>query len=132
MSPQRRYVTIAVSVLAWSGVLLVVTYWSHTLKVFGQYSWSQVTLLVFLAYTAVMAEHMANDIVSYWTTKSSRTPVASQREESMSRAGSRVTDVKVLAMGLAQTLSEAKSGFVCIFTSCKKVTRGLMSSESRL
>ncbi len=36
-----RYVNIAVSVFAWSGVLLLTTYWSHTLAAFGQYSLNQ-------------------------------------------------------------------------------------------
>ena len=104
MSAQRRYVTIAVSLVAWSGVLLVVTYWSHTSVVFGQYSWGPVTLLGFLVYTAVMAEYTANHIVSYWTKMSSR-PLA---------------------------LSEDKSYLVFLFLSCKRVTRSLLSSGSHL
>lgn len=127
-----RCVTLAVSVVAWSGVLLVATYRSYTPVVFGQYSWGQVTLLGFLVYAAVMAEHMANDIVSYWIKQSSRPLVGNQGEETMSRARSRVIDVKSFGLGLARPLSEGKSYLVNLFLSCKRVTRSLMSSGSHL
>ena len=132
MSAQCQYVKQAVSIAGWGGILLVATYWPPTPVVVGQYSWGQVTLLGVLVYTAAMAEHLANDIVSYWTKKSSRTLVASQREQSMSRARSRAIKAFVMGLGLARTLSEGKSYLVCIFISCKRVTRSLMSSGSHL
>jgi hypothetical protein len=99
--------------------------------VFGQYRWGQVTLLGFLVYTAVMAEHMANDIVSYWTKKSSR-PLMARGEQHMSRARSRAIEITAFVTGLARTLWEGKSYLVCLFLSCKRVTRSLMSSGSHL
>src|SRR5690349_5218622 len=114
MSVQSRYVNIALSVLAWSGVLVVATYRSHTPGVFGQDSWGHIILLGLLVWIAMMAEHLANDIVSYWTKKSSRSLVASQSEECMSRARSRVIDVKAFAMGLAQTFRTRRPA-LCVF-----------------
>ena len=120
-----RCVTIAVSVVAWSGVLLGVTYRSHSPVVFGQYSWSQVALLGFLVYTAVVAEHMATDIVNYWMKKSSRPLVA--REETMSRTGSRGIYLKSFAW-----ISTAIFAYLLnLFLSCKRVTRSLTSSGPR-
>jgi hypothetical protein len=125
-----RCAAIAVSVVAWSGVLLVVTYRSHTPVVFEQYSWGQVTLLSSLVCTAVMAEQLAKAMVSYWIRKSSRPLVVSQREETMSRARSRAIEINGFVRGLAWTLSEGKSYLVSLFLSCKRVTRSLMSSGS--
>jgi hypothetical protein len=125
-----RCATIVVSVVAWSGVLLVATYRSHTSAVFGQYSWGQVTLLSFLLYTAVMAEHLAKDIVSYWITQSFVHWWASPREETMSRARSRVIELNTFVRKLAWTLSEGQSYLVGLFLSCKRLTRSLMSSGS--
>jgi hypothetical protein len=125
MSIQYRYVQIGVSVVAWSAVLLVATYRSHTPVVFGQYSRAHVILLGLLVCIAVMAEHLANDIVRYWTKKSSSTKVAHC-------VRSTVTEIKSFAMGLTQTLSEARSYFVSLYRSCKRVIRHLMSSGSHL
>ncbi|MFY4730772.1 hypothetical protein [Nitrospira sp. BLG_2] len=132
MSAQYRYLKIGVSVLAWSGVLLVTTYWSHTPVAFGQYSLNQLILLGLLVSIAVMAEHLADDIVSYWTKKSSTTKVARHSEWWISHVTLWVTEIKAFAMGLAQTLSKPTFYLVNIVTSCKRVTRGLMSSWSHL
>lgn len=45
---------LCVAVVAWSFVLLAVTYRSHTPVVLGRYSWGYVALLVFLFGTALM------------------------------------------------------------------------------
>lgn len=124
-----RCATIAVSVVAWSGVLLVATYQSHTPVVFGEYSWGQLTLLGFLVYTAVMAEHLSGDIVGYLTKKSFRNLVVSQREATISRAGSRGIYVKSFAMGVARLLLDGKCYVVNLFVSCRRMTRSLMSGS---
>jgi hypothetical protein len=113
-------------VIAWSGVLLTATYRSHTPVVLGQYSWGHVTLLGLLVCIAVMAEPLANHMVSFWSKKASPTMVAGQRERAVGRA---MAEINAFAMGLAQTLAEARSYFVSLFMSCKRVTRSLMSGE---
>ena len=132
MSVQYRYVKVAVSVVAWSGVLMVATYWSHTPAVFGPYRVGPLLLLGFLAWIAVMADHLANDIVRYWTKKSSTTTVLRQREWWKSRVRFRATEIKAFGMGLAEAFSEPKSCLVNVVASCKRVSRGFMSSESHL
>jgi hypothetical protein len=94
-----RCVTIAVSVVAWTGILVLATYHSDTPVVFGQYSWGQVTLLSLLLYTAVMAEYLSKNMVSYWIMTSSRPLMASPREETRSRVRSRVIELTAFVRG---------------------------------
>lgn len=132
MSAHYRYIKISISVVAWSGVLLVATYRSHTPVVFGKYGWVQVMLLGLLGCTAVMAEYLTSDIVNSWAKKSSLARGVIQLERGMSRARSMVTEVQAFSMRLPQVLSEARSYFVYLFVSCKRVTRHLISSGSHL
>jgi hypothetical protein len=80
-------------------------------------------------YTAVVAEHMATDIVNYWMKKSSRPLVA--REETMSRTGSRGIYLKSFAWRLVRPFLEGKPYLLNLFLSCKRVTRSLTSSGPR-
>jgi hypothetical protein len=121
MSAQYRHVKITLSVVPWGGVLIVATYWPPTAVVFGQYSWGRLILLGFLVWIAMMADHLANDIVSYWNKQSPTTTVVRQREWWMSRIGLRTTKIKAFGRGLP-------SCFVNVVMSCKRVSRGLMSS----
>lgn len=130
MGAHYRYVKIAVLVIAWSGVLLVATYWSHTPLMFGQHRWDHLMLLGLLVSIAAMAEHLADAIVIYWTKQSSITKVDRQREWGMRRVRLRVNEITIFAMGLARTLSNPPSYVMNIVISCKRVARGLMSSES--
>ena len=79
MSAHQRYVQLGISVVAWSVVLLVVTYWLQTTKAVGQSTWGSIVLLGLLVGIAVMAEDIANNIVSSWGKKSSTTRVVRER-----------------------------------------------------
>lgn len=78
MSVYQRYVQLGISVVAWSVVLLVVTYWMQMPAVVSQPTWGSIVLLGFLVGIAVMAEDIANNIVSSRGKKSSTTTVARQ------------------------------------------------------
>jgi hypothetical protein len=53
MSSHLRYLTLRISVVAWSLVLLAATYQSHTPVVFGRYSWGYIALLGLLVGVAL-------------------------------------------------------------------------------
>ena len=131
MSTQCRYVKIGVAVIAWSGVLLVSTSRSHTPAVFGQYSWGQITLVGFLMCAAVMAEHLADTLVSYWTKTSALTAMAGPWEQRLSRVMSKLSEIFAFARRCAQTIPEVTSYLAAIFMSWKRVTHRLMSSGPR-
>ena len=122
MSVQCQYIKIACSVVGWCGVLLTATYRSHTPVVLGQYSWGQVTLLVLLVCTAVMAEPLSSHIVGFWIKKASSPTVADQREGGAGRA---MAESNAFVMRLAQTLSDARSYFVYLSMYYKRVIRHL-------
>jgi hypothetical protein len=132
MSDRDWYVKIGVSVGAWSGVLLAATYQPHTPVVFGQYSWGQVTLLGLLMCTAVMAECLTDNMVSYCSKKFYHLTVVSPRKQALRRTMSRLTEITSFARTCAQSISEVPSYLVGIFMSCKRMTHRLMSSGPRV
>lgn len=71
MSAHHRYVTLGISVVAWSVVLVMVTYWVQMPARIGSSSWGSIGLLGLLVGIAVMAENLANTIVSAWGKQSS-------------------------------------------------------------
>lgn len=79
MSAHQRYVQLGISVAAWSVVLVVVTYWLQAPKMVGQPTWESIVLLGLLVGIAVMAEDIANYIVSSGGKKSSTTRVVRER-----------------------------------------------------